>query len=161
MVMSQHERPIHGETDVWLTPLDLVQPLGEFDLDPCGEAHHETAKTIYTEGGLEKEWFGRVWLNPPYSEVNKWLRRMVQHGYGIALVFARMDVKWAHEIIPHADSVFFPKGRLYFLTRDLERKGNAGAPSMFLSFGETPDWGKVSEGMVWPINKGDANASEN
>ena len=149
MSIGKHEKPNKGETDIWLTPLDLIRPLGVFDLDPCGESFHKTAKTIYTEGGLSKDWFGRVWLNPPYSEVEKWLDRLVEHGSGIALVFARMDVKWAHKILPQATSVFFPKGRLYFLTKELKIKGNAGAPSMFISFGEVPDWTKIGEGLIW------------
>ena len=149
MSIGKHEKPNKGETDIWLTPLDLIRPLGVFDLDPCGESFHKTAKTIYTEGGLNKDWFGRVWLNPPYSEVEKWLDRLVEHGSGIALVFARMDVKWAHKILPQATSVFFPKGRLYFLTKELKIKGNAGAPSMFISFGEVPDWTKIGEGLIW------------
>ena len=153
MSIGKHEKPNKGETDIWLTPLDLIRPLGVFDLDPCGESFHKTAKTIYTEGGLSKDWFGRVWLNPPYSEVEKWLDRLVEHGSGIALVFARMDVKWAHKILPQATSVFFPKGRLYFLTKELKIKGNAGAPSMFISFGEVPDWTKIGEGLIWKIRQ--------
>lgn len=143
-----HTKPNKGQTDVWLTPLNLIQSLGEFDLDPCGESFHKTAKTIYTERGLEQEWFGRVWLNPPYSEVHLWLNKMVQHNNGIALCFARTEVKWAQEIMPKASSVFFPKGRIFFLTKDLERKGNAGGPSMLLSFGEVPDWSKVGDGII-------------
>ncbi len=147
----KHEKPNKGATDIWLTPLDLISPLGEFDLDPCGEIYHKTASTIYCENGLEKEWFGRVWLNPPYSEVEKWLEKLVEHGSGICLVFARIDTKWAQKIIPLADSVFFPKGRISFLRPDLSRKGNAGAPSMFLSFGEIPKWENICEGLVWKM----------
>lgn len=151
MSIGRHEKPNKGQTDVWLTPLPIIKALGEFDLDPCGEAFHPTAKTIYTERGLEQEWFGRVWLNPPYSTIEGWLDKLATHGNGVALVFARMDVKWAHKIIPQASSVFFPKGRLHFLTKDLEKKGNAGAPSMFLSFGHIPDWTALGEGLVWKI----------
>lgn len=68
MGFGRHEKPNKGATDVWLTPLDLIAPLGEFDLDPCGEQFHKTANTIYSKNGLEQEWFGRVWLNPPYSK---------------------------------------------------------------------------------------------
>lgn len=60
MGIGTHEKPNKGETDVWLTPLDLITPLGTFDLDPCGEAFHKTAHTIYTSDGLNKPWFGRV-----------------------------------------------------------------------------------------------------
>lgn len=139
--VCSHERPNKGLTDVWLTPLNIIQALGPFDLDPCGEVHWPTAKTIYTEQGLELEWFGRVWLNPPYSEVEKWLLRLADHGRGIALVFARTETKWAQKIMSQATSVYFPAGRLKFHKKDGTLKGNAGAPSMFLAFGERPKWG--------------------
>lgn len=138
--MGGHERPNRGATDRWLTPLWVVQSLGDFDLDPCGESFHPTAKTIYTEKGLDRGWFGRVWMNPPYSEVGVWLGRLVEHGKGIALVFARTETKWAQEIMPKADSVFFPRGRFKFTNPERESNGNAGAPSMFLVFGEKPEW---------------------
>lgn len=148
MTIGKHERPNKGLTDVWLTPLEIVRSLGHFDLDPCGEAFHKTADAIYTEKGLENEWFGRVWLNPPYSEVGQWLDKLVRHDNGIALVFARLDVQWAQRIVPLASGIFFPRGRFYFLTKSLERKGNAGAPSMFLSFGPVPDWKNVGDGII-------------
>ena len=153
MSIGKHERPIQGATDVWLTPLHIVQALGVFDLDPCGEKFHPTAKLIYETKGLEKPWKGRVWLNPPYSEVEEWLDRLVLHGTGVALVFARMDTRWAQKILPKASSVFFPKGRLFFLTKELTKKGNAGAPSMFLSFGEVPDWSKLGIGLTCTYTK--------
>ena len=149
MGMSSHEKPNKGITDVWLTPLEIVNTLGIFDLDPCGELDHKTAKTIYSFNGLEQNWFGRVWLNPPYSEVGKWLEKMAVHNNGIALVYARLETKWAQNIIPQCSSVFFPKGRISFLTKEKEKRGSAGAPSMYLSFGEIPDWDNLGKGLVW------------
>lgn len=58
-------------TDEWYTPKFIIESLGEFDLDPCAPIKPlwETARTMYNkiDNGLEKEWQGRVWLNPPYS----------------------------------------------------------------------------------------------
>ena len=155
MSIGKHEKPNQGATDIWLTPLNIINTLGPFDLDPCGESHHPTANTIYTQGGLEREWFGRVWLNPPYSAVETWLNKLIEHGNGIALVFARLDTKWAQAIIPHTSSVFFPKGRLCFLTKELTTKGNAGAPSMFLSFGPIPNWKRLGSGLIWRMDSND------
>lgn len=138
--IGSHERPHRGLTDIWLTPMSVIQALGPFDLDPCGEAHWPTAKTIYSEHGLERDWFGRVWLNPPYSEIEPWLLRLAAHGRGIALVFARTETQWAQKVLPRATSVFFPAGRFKFHQRDGSTRGNAGAPSMFLAFGERPEW---------------------
>lgn len=151
--MGSHERPNKGSTDRWLTPLPIVQSLGEFDLDPCGEEFHPTAKTIYTENGLGREWFGRVWLNPPYSEVWIWLDKLVEHGRGVALVFARTDTRWAQKALREATSVFFLAKRIKFTNPEKESKWTAGAPSMFLSFGETPDWGRIGHGIQFVNGK--------
>jgi hypothetical protein len=149
MSFHGHELPNKGKTDIWLTPLEIVNAIGPFDLDPCGESYHHTAKTIYTESGLEKDWFGSVWLNPPYSEVDIWLDKLIEHNCGVALLFARTDTKWAQKAMKSAYSIFFPRGRLTFLKPDLTKpSGNAGAPSMFLSFGYGPNWKKICEGTI-------------
>jgi len=147
--IGRHETPNKGATDIWLTPISIVRSLGVFDLDPCAWPGHPTAKEQYFERGLEQEWAGRVWLNPPYSEVGKWLNRLADHGMGIALVFARTDTKWFHQVCDKSDSVFFPAGRLTFLKSDFTiPSGNAGAPSVFLSFGEKPNWKAEMKGWV-------------
>ena len=107
--MSSHENPNFGATDRWLTPLSIVRSLGDFDLDPCGESFHITAKTIWTQNGLERDWFGRVWLNPPYSEVGKWVSRLAKHGHGVALVFAGW-IRSGHRISCRWQTVFFSRG---------------------------------------------------
>lgn len=60
-----------NRTVEWLTPPELVKKLGQFDLDPCTpiEPPFVHAKTNYSiiDDGLTKEWFGRVYMNPPYG----------------------------------------------------------------------------------------------
>ena len=86
-------------TDEWYTPQELIHCLGEFDLDPATPENRlwNTAKVHYskTTNGLDKEWFGRVWLNPPYSRpfIELFIRRMAEHNNGIALLFNRCDSK--------------------------------------------------------------------
>lgn len=139
--MSSYEKPNKGKSDTWLTPLEIVNKLGEFDLDPCGFRYHPTARNHFYENGLTKKWYGRVWLNPPYSEVGSWLEKLENHGRGIALVFARTDTKWAQAMLPKATSVFFLSKRIKFLKSDFTAPPwTCGAPSMFLSFGEKPLW---------------------
>ncbi len=133
----------------WLTPPSIIEALGPFDLDPCAHKGHETAKTMIWSLGLEPQWNGRVWLNPPYSQVGQWFDKLAEHNYGIALVFARTDTKWAQRVMPKAESIFFPAGRIKFLRADGSKpQGTSGAPSMFLSFGERPDWLKVMPGWI-------------
>ena len=133
-------------TDTWLTPPELLAKLGEFDLDPCAAPEPRpwpTAKTHYTlpTDGLAAPWFGRVWLNPPYSrEAVKWLRKMAAHNTGTALVFARTETSWFVETVwKRAAGVLFLHGRLHFHHADGTRaKANAGAPSCLVAYG-APD----------------------
>jgi len=78
--------------DEWLTTPNIIHSLGSFDLDPCSPIKRpwDTAKTHYCieDNGLDKEWFGRVWCNPPYGrETFVWLSKLASHGNGVALIF--------------------------------------------------------------------------
>lgn len=130
-------------TDSWFTPQALLWKLGEFDLDPCSSEDRpwRTAGTHFHERGLEQEWFGRVWLNPPYSrEVGKWLQKMSDHARGIALTFARTETHWFKNTIwdsPTASGILFIYQRLYFHYPDGRKaRHNGGAPSVLISYGE-------------------------
>lgn len=139
--MGSHQNANTG-TDTWLTPLPLIKSLGEFDLDPCTpeEMPWHTAKHRYTEqqNGLRQPWFGRVWLNPPYSTLKWWFKKLVEHNNGIGLLFARTEtIDFFDWIWDHADSVLFLKGRLHFHYPDGTRaKANSGAPSVLVAYGE-------------------------
>lgn len=139
---TSHEKKSDG-TDVWLTPRHILSPLGEFDLDPCSPINRpwDTAKNHFTveDNGLKKEWFGRVWLNPPYgNQLEFWLHKMALHSNGIALTFGRTDTKAFHEsIFPFAYSILFIQGRLRFCNpKGEEYKWNAGAPSVLIGYTE-------------------------
>ena len=128
--------------DEWLTPPEIIEALGEFNLDPCSPIHRpwSTAKYHYTidHDGLLQPWKGRVWLNPPYGLLAaKWLERLAYHGNGIALIFARTETKMFFEQVWNkADALLFIKGRLYFHHIDGSRaKANAGAPSVLIAYG--------------------------
>lgn len=138
------DNPNHqGETDTWLTPLDLVEALGDFDLDPCGFPGHKTAKKLVClpDDGLAQDWHGRVWLNPPYGkQTGLWLSKLAGHGNGIALVFARTETQWFQSLSP--DMVFLLSGRIKFLRSDFSVGSNAGHGSMLLAFGRN-NCGKI------------------
>lgn len=130
-------------TDEWLTPPEIIRSLGEFDLDPCSPINRpwDTAKNHFSflDNGLIKEWFGRIWLNPPYgSECERWMRRMAFHNNGIALIFARTETKMFFDTVwNNAHSILFVQGRLFFHTVDGKRaKYSGGAPSVLISYGE-------------------------
>jgi DNA N-6-adenine-methyltransferase Dam len=128
--------------DEWLTPPEIIEALGPFDLDPCSPINRPwgTAKKHYTirENGLWQEWDGRVWLNPPYGRwAAEWLERLAAHRNGIALLFARTETHmFFNHVWPHCDAVLFIDGRLHFHHIDGTRaKSNSGAPSVLIAYG--------------------------
>lgn len=128
-------------SDEWYTPPYIIEALGEFDLDPCAAHGWRTAKEhLYKEdNGLDEEWCGRVWLNPPYSRklVAPFIEKMARHGNGIALIFNRMDIALWHEtIFPTADSMLILRGRLKFYRPDGSQGDSAGCGSVLLAWGE-------------------------
>lgn len=113
--------------DDWLTPIDVLQKFGRFDLDPCMSVMQpwQTADRCYTvlDNGLVQPWSGRVWLNPPYSSMDEWILKMVNHiqsnGSGMGLYNARTETQWFFNgVWTLADSVFFPKSRFKFFRPD-------------------------------------------
>lgn len=140
--LSGHQSP-RMKNDEWLTPPSILQPLGEFDLDPCAPINRpwDTAKEHYTiaDDGLSKEWVGRVWVNPPFgTEAIKWMRRIAEHGNGIALIPARTETKMFYECVwGIADAVLFIKGRPHFHYVDGSRANfNSGAPICLIAYGK-------------------------
>ena len=141
---SSFDRVSDGK-DEWLTPPSILKPLGKFDLDPCfpvsypwPELKPETTYTIHDDG-LNREWKGRVWCNPPYgNQTGKWLKKLAEHGDGIAFVFARTETKMFHEhVFGKASGIFFLKGRVKFYNSDgTAPKNTAGAPSCLIAYGE-------------------------
>lgn len=127
--------------DEWLTPPHIVKSLGEFDLDPCSPINRPwpTAKQHFTieDNGLLQEWFGRVWMNPPYGkQLVEWLNKLALHGDGIALTFARTDTNAFHNFVfAHADSIFFFKQRLRFFNVNGQPAFGGIAPSVLIAYG--------------------------
>ncbi|WP_440030114.1 DNA N-6-adenine-methyltransferase [Chromobacterium amazonense] len=132
------------KNDEWLTPPEILRPLGPFDLDPCAPILRPwpTAAKHFTvlDDGLAQPWAGRVWLNPPFGrEAVKWLRRMAEHGNGIALIPARTETNMFFESVwGSADAVLFLKGRPHFHYVDGQRAAfNSGAPICLVAYGHS------------------------
>lgn len=144
-----HERAtVLGETDEWLTPPEIINALGPFDLDPATPRTMpwQTATRRYTidDDGLTQPWDGRVWLNPPYGRESwRWVERLADHGNGIALLFARTDTEWFTDTVwSRSSGLLFLRGRIRFhcvngeqIKRARPGGAGAGAPSVLVAFG--------------------------
>lgn len=105
-------------SDEWYTPDSLIRALGQFDLDPATSLQRgrQVAPEYYTvkEDGLQREWFGRVWLNPPFSRIHPWVERMREHNNGILLCFSRTDATWFVDLTRHCGGVYLLMRRMQF-----------------------------------------------
>ena len=128
--------------DEWLTPPEIINSLGEFDVDPCTPINRpwDTALIHYNKNddGFTKEWHGRVWCNPPYGrETFQWINKLAAHGNGMTLIFARTETIGFHsEVWNKAYAIFFFKGRLKFHYVDGTQGQCANAPSCLVAYGQ-------------------------
>ncbi len=124
-------------TDEWLTPPEIINALGRFDLDPCAPIVRpwDMAREHYTiiDNGLWKQWHGRVWLNPPYEGtlIKKFISKLVdsinsgQVTQAIILVNNATETSWFQELSIVATCIVFPSRRVKFI----DRKGKpTGSP---------------------------------
>lgn len=143
--MSAHQSAASNGVD-WLTPPVWLDALGPFDLDPCVADRMPwiTAQTMWTraDNGLQRNWFGRVWCNPPYGPpkiIEPWMARMAVHNNGCALIFARTDTAcWHKFVFAAAVGALFVQGRPNFhLVTGAKSTKNCGAPVALLAYGES------------------------
>lgn len=142
MSIGGHHNPT-AKSETWLTPPYILKALGTFDLDPWAASENPTwaAPRYFTSevDGLSQPWIGRVWLNPPYgAKVAFWMRRLAQHGNGVALIFARTEtVMFFESVWRAADAIFFFEGRINFhFPNGTRAEANAGAPSCLVAYGK-------------------------
>ena len=128
--------------DEWLTPPHIIKALGNFDLDPCAPINRpwEMASHHFTvnDNGLKQNWFGRVWMNPPFgADIYKWVEKLRKHGNGICLIPARVEsAKFFENVWNSADGIFFFAGRLDFYNADGTRgMSGFGAPCCLVAYG--------------------------
>lgn len=135
-----------SESNEWTTPPAIVEVakkmFGVIDLDPCSndeDAPAIPAQEIFTQkdDGLNKEWHGRVYMNPPYGdEIRDWILKLKGEyeagnvSEAIALVPARPDTAWFRELRQYSRCFIF--GRLKFGGQE----NSAPFPSMLVYLGK-------------------------
>lgn len=122
--MSNTEWWATDDNDEVATKPSLWRPLrkamGGFDLDPAaGCEPTPIADNRYTkeDDGLSKEWYGTVWLNPPFSDKNTWYGKLANEykvgniDAAVALAQVGTDAQWFHDHFSTADLICFIEGR--------------------------------------------------
>lgn len=131
----------------WYTPPHVIErvrrSLGSIELDPCAEAEKSVpALNHFTEedNGLKHEWWGTVYMNPPYGKGDKgivpWVRKLTEEyesgrvTAALALVPARTDTAWFAMLRDYPRC--FIRGRLKFSGYD----NSASFPSAAFYLGD-------------------------
>jgi phage N-6-adenine-methyltransferase len=80
---------LSSSTDEWATPMDFFRTVahefGPFDVDVCANAGNAKAPVFFTrdQNGLDQEWAGRVWMNPPYGKmIGEWVAKAADSARG-------------------------------------------------------------------------------
>lgn len=123
------------------TPADFAEfdrLLGPFTLDVAASAANTKCPRFFTieSDGLAQPWRGdRVWCNPPYSRIGRWVEKAwSEHSAtaGIAMLLPANRTEqgwWQHMVEPYRDrensplSVLFLPGRMRFIKSGSERVG--------------------------------------
>jgi ParB family chromosome partitioning protein len=129
---ARHLTTFAGNNE-WYTPVEIIERaravLGEIDVDPASNDFAQRAikaRTYYTRDNsrLEKEWFGNVWMNPPYSRglIGLFVRKLIhEHKSGrvvqaICLTNSATDTRWFNSLLVESNAVCFTRGRLQFVS---------------------------------------------
>ncbi len=122
----------------------ILAVLGEIDLDPSADdGKHISAKKHYTiaDNGLNQEWHGKVFMNPPYSCSGEWVTKLNSEFLNgrvtevIALLPASTDTKWFQPL--WNQPICFWRGRITFLDENYEvLKSPARQSHCFIYWGE-------------------------
>lgn len=146
-----------GENE-WYTPAAYIElarsVMGRIDLDPasCAQANQTVQADAFfckEDNGLDQEWHGAVWLNPPYAQpmIAQFSDKLVlefktgRTSQACVLVNNGTETGWGQALLSACSAVCFPQSRVRFL----DPCGKLGAPlqgQMLLYFGSSEGVGR-------------------
>ena len=118
------EPKVKIKNDECYTPKWVFDALGlTFDLDVAsGNNENIVVPAIrrYTieDNGLESEWSGRVWMNPPFSKITPWIQKFMNHKNGICLVPLSSNGRWVNTMWESGAAVTYLPANMAFVTRE-------------------------------------------
>lgn len=124
LAATQTSKTQNWETPKWL--FDLLDEEFNFDLDVCATDDNTLCEYYFTEeeNGLEQEWWGVAWCNPPYgSQAKFWVEKAYKEAEKgnctvVLLIASRTDTRYFWDYVRH--------GEVRFLKRRLKFGGNDG-----------------------------------
>jgi site-specific DNA-methyltransferase (adenine-specific) len=126
--MSNLKPLFSSKSDEWETPQALYNELDglfHFNQDPaCTSKNCKAPKGFFIDkgmDGLKEDWFGNVFVNPPYSKIKLWARKIYSEFYEkrncdiiVCLLPVRTDTQVWQDYFLKAPHIVFIRGRLKF-----------------------------------------------
>jgi phage N-6-adenine-methyltransferase len=138
--------------------------LGEIDLDPATSKYAQKtvgATEYFTadDDGLERDWKGRVWLNPPYHRelapkfINKLVAELVAGRVTEAIMLTNnsTDTEWFRTAADACDRICFTTGRIHFEVPDAESVLPTQGQAFFYFGTKTKEFVKVFKSVGWCV----------
>jgi len=122
--MGKFDGKFESGSQEWETPQWLFDVLNigfNFSCDVAADEDNTKCVKFMDENldALTQNWEGVCWMNPPYGQVGKWVKKAFnefQKGGTtiVALIPARTNTIWWHDYCMGASAIHFIKGRVKF-----------------------------------------------
>lgn len=134
--------------DEWYTPAEIIESarlvMGEIDIDPasCASAQDVVRAQCYLtkndDALSDIDWYGRMWMNPPYSMplVKQFVEKAIAQyeagnvTEGIIITNNSSDTAWFHELLSRYPACF-TRGRVKFWRPNHEDFGARQGQTLF------------------------------
>lgn len=129
---------LKSQSDDWETPAELYNALNSifhFDFDPC------PVNPVFD--GLKVDWGNRNYVNPPYSQLGRWIEKACTEACKgkliVMLIPSRTDTRAFHKYILGTAHIFYVRGRLKFTLKG-KRAPAPFASLIAIFYGGLKDW---------------------
>jgi phage N-6-adenine-methyltransferase len=121
-MMAEFKTKFNTGKQDWETPESIFDPLNRefcFNLDVCAIPSNTKCEKYFTpeQNGLNKKWRGMCWMNPPFGQQSKWVKKAYEESQNgatvVCLLPARTNTNWWHDYCMKGE-IRFIRGRPKF-----------------------------------------------
>lgn len=159
ILVSKHTGNIENYTPKYIIDAARIV-MGSINLDPASCEYAQQiirADEYFTEddNGLEQEWYGNVFLNPPYKMplieqfVDKLISELPHLKAAILLTNNNTDTQWFLKATKAAQLICFTTGRIGFYTEEIDKTAPTNGQTFFYYGDNEIKFKEIFDGIGW------------